>query len=348
MEDVVIVGASFAGLAVASRLKGYRVLLIDRQPIGSGQTSACGTPYQVLRHWRAEAALLQKHHTLVLHTPQGEYPFSSPYPWCTFDYRVFCEVLWRSTQARFVQAAVTGFDGERVITSQGTFRARVFVDASGWRAVLASALDPTYGRFRRANFGIETIAPFRDEGLPADALHFYYHPDILDGGVAWAFPRGRTLSLGVGKYGQPMALKGHLQRFVRKFQAQPESIHGTYFPYRLRRVVLGNLFLVGDAAGMCLGLTGEGIRPALYFGEACGGFVRRVLDRECSLDQALSSYRDFVNAYRKYYRLFAGLQDALTRLPHAWISWLAAVLMRDPFRTWVLGKYLGMTASWES
>jgi len=41
--DVVTAGASFAGLAVAAQLRGKRVLLLDRKPIGTGQTSACGT-----------------------------------------------------------------------------------------------------------------------------------------------------------------------------------------------------------------------------------------------------------------------------------------------------------------
>ncbi|NIW91899.1 MAG: hypothetical protein GWN20_03100 [Phycisphaerae bacterium] len=41
--DVIIAGASFAGLAVANQLSGHKVLLIDRKPNGAGQTSACGT-----------------------------------------------------------------------------------------------------------------------------------------------------------------------------------------------------------------------------------------------------------------------------------------------------------------
>ena len=45
--DAIIVGASFAGLAVARELHG-RILLIDREEIGEGQTSACGTPLRVV------------------------------------------------------------------------------------------------------------------------------------------------------------------------------------------------------------------------------------------------------------------------------------------------------------
>src|SRR5206468_4047798 len=44
--DVVICGASFAGLAVARELQGSgaRTLLLDRYEIGERQTSACGIP----------------------------------------------------------------------------------------------------------------------------------------------------------------------------------------------------------------------------------------------------------------------------------------------------------------
>ena len=41
--DVIIAGASFAGLAVASKITNGRALLIDRKYIGVHQTSACGT-----------------------------------------------------------------------------------------------------------------------------------------------------------------------------------------------------------------------------------------------------------------------------------------------------------------
>jgi glycine/D-amino acid oxidase-like deaminating enzyme len=44
--DVLICGASFAGLAVARELAGAgaRVLMIDRYEVGERQTSACAMP----------------------------------------------------------------------------------------------------------------------------------------------------------------------------------------------------------------------------------------------------------------------------------------------------------------
>ncbi len=49
--DVIICGASFAGLAVARQLAGAdaRVIVLDRYEIGERQTSACGIPTDWLR-----------------------------------------------------------------------------------------------------------------------------------------------------------------------------------------------------------------------------------------------------------------------------------------------------------
>ena len=50
-HDVLICGASFAGLTVARELtgSGADVLVVDRYEIGERQTSACGIPTDWLR-----------------------------------------------------------------------------------------------------------------------------------------------------------------------------------------------------------------------------------------------------------------------------------------------------------
>ena len=49
-RDVLICGASFAGLAVARELRGSgaRVLILDRYEVGERQTSACAAPTEWL------------------------------------------------------------------------------------------------------------------------------------------------------------------------------------------------------------------------------------------------------------------------------------------------------------
>lgn len=346
MYDVIVAGASFAGLAVADKLRGHRTLLLDQKPIGAGQTSACGTILKVLEYWGLTAALKQTHDRLLLHTAKRHIEFKSPYKWCTFDYRRLCEILFQRSGAEFIQARVLSLDGDQVLTSEGAFRARCIVDATGWRAALASTL-PGFRPNGPMNIGIETFTqvPLADN-VDLSALHFWYDRSILPRGVGWAFPRGNQASIGVGSYGRARPLKDTLMDFAGRFKASPGRIHGTYFPFALRSATAGGIFVVGDAAGMCIGLTGEGIRPALFFGEACGRTIQRVLAGELSLPEALDAYRTFVESRRRFFRFFSLAQSTLPRLPPAWIDWLADLVRGDRLRPRVLDRYWRLTASW--
>src|SRR3977135_3067806 len=69
--DVLICGASFAGLAVARELagSGADVLVVDRYEIGERQTSACGIPTPWLHALELHGSLLQTFDEILVHTP---------------------------------------------------------------------------------------------------------------------------------------------------------------------------------------------------------------------------------------------------------------------------------------
>lgn len=346
--DVVIVGASFAGLAAANQLRGRRVLLIDRKPVGVGQTSACGTILQALQHWDLTDTVLQTHDSFIVHTAQRDVEFASPYLWCTFDYPRLCETLFERSEADFLQAAVQSTDGKTVYTNRGIFRPRCVVDASGWRAVLASSIVPGFAQAASMNFGIETVRPLPDEAqVDPSILHFWYDPAILKGGAGWIFPRRETASVGLGSYRGATQLRRPLTHFAERFAIQPDGLHGTYFPNTLRAPTAGNVFVVGDAAGMCIGLTGEGIRPALFFGEICGRIVQRVLAGELTLEAGLAEYAAFVEARRIFFRIFSAAQAILTRLPPSWIDAILLGVSHDRVLPWVLDQYWRLTHAWD-
>src|SRR6476620_2120296 len=70
--DVLICGASFAGLTAARELRatGARVLVLDRYEIGERQTAACAAPTEWLRNLGLEASLRQTFGTLLVRTPK--------------------------------------------------------------------------------------------------------------------------------------------------------------------------------------------------------------------------------------------------------------------------------------
>src|SRR5919206_3669071 len=79
--DVLVCGASFAGLCVARELRafGARVRVLDRYEIGERQTSACAAPTEWLRALGVDAAIRQTFASLVVHTPRLSARW--PLPW---------------------------------------------------------------------------------------------------------------------------------------------------------------------------------------------------------------------------------------------------------------------------
>src|SRR3954462_15635781 len=99
--DVLVCGASFAGLTVARELRatGARVLVLDRYEIGESQTSACAAPTEWLRNLGLERSIRQSFDSLRVHTPTVSMRWSLPWSFSTFDYRRLCALLWEQRGA---------------------------------------------------------------------------------------------------------------------------------------------------------------------------------------------------------------------------------------------------------
>jgi flavin-dependent dehydrogenase len=308
--DAIVVGASFAGLAVARRLRG-RVLLLDRHEVGAVQTSACGTPAWVPRWLGVEDSVLQFHEWLDVRTPRGTVSYDlRAVPFCTFDYHQFTRGLLAQSSATFLRAAVTGLESGAVITTRGRFTAPVIVDASGWRGILVRKGRGHFPSRRQYSFGLETAAPFR-----GDRLTFVVDDRVIRQGLAWIFPAGAESFIGLGSYRGASKLGPALNRLVTDLGTRASTFHGTFFPNRLLRPTANGLFAVGDAAGQCLPLTAEGIRPAVYFGDHCGALAQRVLDGDLTLESALASYRRRVHRYRRAYAVLRAAQALAAHAP---------------------------------
>lgn len=322
--DAIIVGSSFAGLAVARQLRG-EVLVLDRNEVGAVQTSACGTPLWVPESLGLAESILQVHDRLTVRTPLGSVTYDlSQVPFCTFDYRAFCLGLLAQCRARFMRASVTGFEEGAVVTSEGRFRAPIIVDASGWRGALVNARRraPTG---RGYSFGLETRARLTDEGLS-----FWLDKRLIRRGLGWVFPVGGGSLIGLGSYTGASKLKPALERFLSEIGAEATTYHGTYFPNRLLRPTVGRLFAVGDAAGQCMPFTAEGIRPALYFGSECGRLVQQVIGGRLGLAEALDRYRQRVEGYRRAYRVLWLAQIFAAYAPTRWFAAFTRLAAREP------------------
>lgn len=319
--DVIIAGASFAGLAVASQLRG-KLLLIEPNPIGAHQTSACATPLWVAEQLGLMDSVLRVHRRLVIHTRSSRSVVNlSEHPYCTFDYEKFCRGMAATVQADFLRAHVLSREGNRIVTTRGLFAGEVLVDASGWRAVLVRREGGFLARRGSMSFGVETVAP-----KTGDELGFWFDPGVLPQGFGWDFPVEEGSRIGLASYEGKRHLRKPLEAFLGRWGLARAETHGGYFTAALQDPVQEDLFLVGDAAGQCLPVTGEGIRPAIYFGLVCGGIIQKILDGQLTREEGRRVYRDFVMTHRRLYgalRIAQSLGVALPAVVVASLLWLA-------------------------
>lgn len=344
--DVVIVGASFAGLAVAQRLGRCldrsaalqrRIAVVDRAPVGDGVTSACAAPVSIVRAMGAEDSILQVHDRLVIHTLSSQVVWSLPESFCTFDYRQFCERAFENARVDFLQASVIGRSGSIVQTTTGNVSGKFLVDATGWRAVLLGGPTSRYVNRRWMAFGIESevVAAFEP------GLHFYFLPEVRDG-YAWAFPAGEGIRFGVLSYLGRSKLRGALEQFIGRFGRQLGAVHGGFLASGLRSPVVDGVFVVGDASGHCLPLTGEGIRIAVLGGFKCGELLGRVLSGELSRAQAANQYQEFTERSRPKFRALLWSNLALLALPFLAVGQVARWLSSPRLLQLFMQRYFGI------
>jgi digeranylgeranylglycerophospholipid reductase len=336
--DVLICGASFAGLAVARELagSGADVLVIDRYEIGERATSACAAPTQWLHAMGIHRAIRQELPCMAFHTPHGSARYRLPWSWSSFDYRELCRELWEQTDARFEIAKVAHRDGDTVHTDRGELTAPLIVDALGWRRVLGPGdnVQPPDAPISR---GLEV----HPHGSGVD-LDCWIDRSVVRYGYAWSVPAGGEQRVGVGSYEPRHHVKEPTKEMARRLDVDAVRYQGNWFPHALRPAAEDGVFFAGDSAGHCLPLSGEGIRTAFHFGIACGRELGAVLAGDKTRQQALEAYGEFSAAHARSFRIMGRLQRWVPALPPRALTALIALAGRRRPCALIFDRYLGL------
>jgi flavin-dependent dehydrogenase len=332
--DVLICGASFAGLAVARELRGARVLVIDRYEIGERQTSACAAPTEWIRALGLEGSIKQTFGRLVAHTPHGTSAWPLPFTFSTFDYPRLCRLMDDQNDAEFETAKVNGRTGFTVHTDRGDLSAPLIVDALGWRRVLAAddGYQPPEAPLSR---GLEV----HPHGSGGD-LELWIDRSYVPAGYGWSFPAHDELRIGVGSFDPRFHVKEPTVRLAGDLDADAVRYQGNWIPHRLRSATGDGIFFAGDSAGHCLPLTAEGIRTAWHFGIACGRELREVVEGRASREDALRRYAAFSDGHRWKFELMLRAQQAVPRVPPRLLRKVVGALGRPGLCHWAFGHYL--------
>ncbi|HEY6693140.1 MAG TPA: NAD(P)/FAD-dependent oxidoreductase [Solirubrobacteraceae bacterium] len=335
--DVLICGASFAGLAVARELagSGANVLVVDRYEIGERATSACAAPTPWLHAMGVERSIRQELPCMAFHTPHGSARFRLPWSWSSFDYRDLCAALWEQADARFEIATVHGRTGETVHTDRGDLASPLIVDALGWRRVLGPGanVQPPEARISR---GLE-VHPHDARGSDLDV---WIDRSVVRYGYAWSVPAAGERRVGVGSYEPRHHVKQPTRAMARRLDTEAVRYQGNWFPHELRPAAEDGVFFVGDSAGHCIPLSGEGIRTAFHFGIAAGRELRAVHTGAKRREEALAAYGAFSDAHAPFFRRALRLQRLIPALPPRVLTAALALIGREkPCRrafTWYL------------
>ncbi len=336
--DVLICGASFAGLAVARELAGSRarVLVVDRYEIGERQTSACAAPTGWLEALGLTGSVRQTFEELVIHTPHGTSRYRLPWTFSTFDYRTLCALLAEQGDARFETAKVNGRTGQTVHTDRGDIEAPLIVDGLGWRRILS-----TDGTFQPPDAPLSRGLEVHPGGKSED-LEIWIDRRYVPAGYGWSFPADDEVRIGVGSFDPRFHVKDTTVALAEDLGSEAVGYQGNWIPHELRPAAEDGVFFVGDSAGHCLPLTAEGIRTALYFGIACGRELREVLEGRRSREEALRRYAAFSAEHAWKFEWMLRTQRLVPRVPPRVLAPAVRAMGSQRFVDWSFRHYLNI------
>lgn len=278
--DLVIVGASFAGLACArtAALRGLRVAVLERKSDAGEAVRTTG----ILVKEAAEETDIPSHLTRLirgvrLYAPNGKsVDHSAPgYYFLATDTPGL--LRWMAAEAQRAGAEIL-FDtpfrgaadlGSHVEIPDPGLRARLLIGADG----AVSQVARCFGLSRNKRFlgGVEF--EFEPEALLDDRfLHCFLDSELAPGYIAWAVPGVGVTQIGLAaKHG----VRPDAQALIEVLRARMGLPSGRIIARRsglipagatLANVHRGRVMLVGDAAGHVSPLTGGGIAQTLRLG----------------------------------------------------------------------------------
>jgi geranylgeranyl reductase family protein len=282
--DVLVIGLGPAGAAAAMMAAqgGLSVIGVDRrQEIGIPVQCAEFIPLPMGKYAKPDGVLYQHIKGMKSFLPSGAVA-ETEFPGLMINRAAF-------DQAIAAQAREQGADlwlNSRLVSLDAAQQQAIILTATGEISIsyqLLIAADGPHSSVSQA-LGLPEMEVVTTRQYTVPLKREYVDTDIwlsadYPGGYAWLFPKGEWANLGLGLDKRFTAdMKKPLDELHQQLVAQ--GLVGAEISYRTggaipvgglrEQLVIGNILLTGDAAGLTHPITGAGIAAAVISGERAG------------------------------------------------------------------------------
>lgn len=272
-----IIGAGPGGLACAKVLaeKGTNVLVLDKKTVIGSKVCAGGITWSGLISRVPEKLAEQSFRKQYVQTPLQRICIEADNPIIATVNRIklgtMMATLAKEAGATIrTEALVREIDTHAVVFEDRLTRQtekisfEYLVGADGSNSLVRRHLGLTS---EKLGVGINYCIPGK-----VDKMEWHLNNRLFANGYAWIFPHAETISIGAYAPKQSIAVKRLKKSLLvwaqnQGYSLEQEQARAEFINFDFQGYRFGNTFLVGDAAGLASGLTGEGMYPAIISGE---------------------------------------------------------------------------------
>ncbi|MDD3190664.1 MAG: NAD(P)/FAD-dependent oxidoreductase [Candidatus Pacebacteria bacterium] len=276
-KKVIIIGAGPAGLSAAAEFSGnnnFEVTVLEKNPEPSYKICGGGIHPDFIKETVSPDIMDREFDKMKIITPKSTFimEYNGAKFTGTLNRKKLNEELdkkARNAGANIIYGkTIKKIDDNKVITTDGEeFVFDYLVGADGVNSIVRKSLGITTKKFLIAYQYI----------IPGDYEDIEIHIDFQKFGItySWIFPQKGVISVGTGytvmekkTAKDTKKLRSNFETWCKKrFSLEGAHFEGFSINYDYQGFEFGNTYLVGDAAGMASGLTGEGIKPAILSGQ---------------------------------------------------------------------------------